>query len=113
MEINENFKPIGQRVLLKKLVKTMDKKYGDILIPHTINKNMSMGIAQVIDLGKEAKQETNLNKLDYVLYDYYSAFGNNPIYILTNAENIILQLTKEEADKYINNFVIDAYRNVE
>lgn len=112
MEIKENYKPLGDIVLLEKLVKTMDKKYGNILIPHTTDKNYSMGVAKVIDLGREAKEQTNLNIGDYVLYDYYSVFGNNPIYVITKAENIILQLTEEQANNYKNNFVIDNYENL-
>lgn len=99
--------PIGQKILLKKLVKTLDKKYGNIFIPHSVEKNQSMGIAEVIDLGNEAKKETNLKSGDFVLYDYYSVYENNSVYVITNAENIILYLTKDEAEYYINNCVIN------
>ena len=107
MDISEKTKPVGDMVLLKKLVPTLDKKYGDIFIPHTVDKNASMGVAQVIDLGKQAKEQTALKKGDYVLYDYYSAFGNYPVYVITRAENLIAKLTKTEAEEYTNNYVIN------
>lgn len=110
MDINENFIPIGDKVLLKKLVQTMDKKYGDILVPHDVDKNCSMGIAQVVNLGKQAKQQLCININDYVLYDYYSVYENNPIYVITKAENIIVQLTKEQANDYMKNYVISNYK---
>lgn len=101
----KNAKPLGELVLLKKLVKTLDKKYGDIFIPQSVSKNASLGVAQVIDLGNKAK-ELGINVNDYVLYDYYSVFENNPEYVLTKVENIILKITDSEKDNYINNCVI-------
>lgn len=107
MEINEKTKPVGDIVLLKKLVPTMDKKYGDIFIPHTSDKNCSMGVAEIVNMGDKAKQATGLNNGDFVLYDYYSVFGNHPVYVVTRAENLIARLTKEEANSYTNNYVIN------
>ena len=98
--------PIGNKVILKKLVKTLDKRYGDIIIPHSVDKNLSLGVAEIIDLGSKAKKEINLSPGDYVLYDYYSVYEDNPIYVITNAENIIVVLTKDEALNYANNYVI-------
>lgn len=107
MEINEKTKPVGDIILLKKLVPTLDKKYGDIFIPHTSDKNNSMGVAEIVDMGEKAKEATGLNIGDFVLYDYYSAFGNYPRYVVTRAENILVKLTKEEANDYTNNYVIN------
>lgn len=102
----ETVKPIGELVLLKKLVKTLDKKYGNIFIPQSVSKNASLGIAQIVDLGDKAK-ELGISIGDYVLYDYYSVFENNPEFVLTKAENIILKVTEEEKDHYINNYIIN------
>jgi co-chaperonin GroES (HSP10) len=107
MDINEKTKPVGEIVLLKKLVPTLDKKYGDIFIPHTSDKNLSMGVAQIVDMGDKAKETTGLNIGDYVFYDYYSAFGNYPEYVVTKAENLIARLTEEEAKYYANNHLIN------
>lgn len=91
-------KPIGNKVLLKKLVNKIDKKYGDILIPQEYAKNNSFGIAEVIDLGNdESIKDSGLKIGDYVLYDYYSVFNDNPEYVITEISNIVLQVTKEEA----------------
>lgn len=107
MEINANTKPVGDIVLLKKLVPTLDKKYGDIFIPHTSDKNCSMGVAEIVNMGDKAKQATGLNIGDLVLYDYYSVFENYPVYVVTRAENLIAKLTEEEANNYTNNYVIN------
>lgn len=101
-----DLKVLGTKVLLKKCVKTLNKKYGNIILPHDVDKNSSLGVAIIGDLGSEAKKQTQLNVGDYVLYDYYSVFENNDVYVITNAENIIVRLTKEEADNYINNYVL-------
>lgn len=101
-----DIKVLGTKVLLKKCVKTLHKKYGNIILPHDTDKNNSLGIAIVQDLGIEAKNQTGLIQGDYVLYDYYSVFENNDVYVITNSENIIVKLTKQEADNYINNYVL-------
>ena len=94
-------KPCGDKVLLKKLINTLNKKYGDILIPQDVGKNMSFGVAEVIDLGSsESIKDSGLNIGDFVLYDYYSVYNDNKEYVITKIENIILQLTREEAIKY-------------
>lgn len=103
---DENTVPVGSCVLLKKLVNTLDKKCGNIYLPHTHAQNCSLGIAQIIKLGEEAKK-VGLKENDYVLYDYYSVFSNMPDYVLTNVENIILQVTEAEAEHYKNNFVLN------
>lgn len=48
--IDKDTKPVGTTILLKKLVNTLDKKYGNILIPQSYAKNASLGIAQIISL---------------------------------------------------------------
>lgn len=101
----QNLKPKNDIVLIKKLVKTLDKKYGNILLPQSVDKNCSLGIGQIIDLGDKAK-ETGLSINDYILYDYYSVFDNSEDYVITKVENIIVQLTESEANNYINNYVI-------
>lgn len=111
MEINENYRPLGKKILLRKLVKTLDKKYGDILIPHSTNQNNSMGVAEIVNMGNQAERESGLSVGDFVLYDYYSAYGNYPVYVITNWQNIIVQLTKQEADKYVSSYVISNYEN--
>lgn len=97
----EKIKACGDKVVLKKLINTLNKKYGDILIPHDVAKNMSFGVAEVIDLGSsESIKDSGLKIGDYVLYDYYSVYNDNKEYVITKIENIILQLTEEEAIKY-------------
>lgn len=102
-----SLKPCGDKVLLKKLINTLNKKYGDILIPQDVGKNMSFGVAKVIDLGtSESIQDSGLKIGDYVLYDFYSVFNDNPEYVITKIENIILQITEKEAIKYQNSYNI-------
>ena len=100
-------KPCGDKVLLKKLINTLNKKYGDILIPQDVGKNMSFGVAEVIDLGSsESIKDSGLNIGDFVLYDYYSVFQDTDDYVITKFENIILQLTYDEAQEYASSYVI-------
>lgn len=105
--IYNSLKPCGDKVLLKKLINTLNKKYGDILIPQDVGKNMSFGVAEVIDLGtSESIKDSGLKIGDYVLYDFYSVFNDNPEYVITKIENIILQINEEEAIKYKNSYNI-------
>lgn len=97
----------NKRVLLKKLVNTMDKKYGDILIPHNTNKNYSLNIAKIIGIGDEAKEQSGLDIGQYVLFDHYSAYGHNSDVVIVNWENIIFQLTEDEANKFKEQYVIN------
>ena len=105
MVYSDTMKPLGDKVLLKKLVCTLDKRYGNIVLPQSFAKNASFGVAQVISMGPDTK-ESGLEINDYVLYDYYSVYHNNNDIVLTKIENVILKITKEEADNYINNYVI-------
>lgn len=103
----KSIKPCGDKVLLKKLINTLNKKYGDILIPQDVGKNMSFGVAKVVEIGSsESIKDSGIKKGNYVLYDYYSVYHDNPEYVITKIENIILQLTKEEALKYKNTYNI-------
>jgi co-chaperonin GroES (HSP10) len=103
---SENMKPIGDKILLRKLIPTLDKRYGNIILPQSYEKNASLGVAQIVDLGKQAVEKSGLKKDDYVLYDYYSVYQNNPEYVITKVENIILQIEKVEADNYLETHVI-------
>jgi len=107
-KVFKKFNVVGTKVLLKKLVPTLDKKYGDILIPQSINKNNSFGIAKICELGTDKSfEELGLSVGDFVLYDYFSVYNDNKEYVITNNENIILKLTEEEATDLINNSVIN------
>ena len=55
--------------------------------------------------GDEAKK-SGLKENDYVLYDYFAVYQNFPDYVLIDVENIILQVTEEEANEYIDSYVI-------
>lgn len=105
MEYTETMIPLGDKVLLKKLVATLDKRYGNILLPQTYAQNNSFGVAKIINLGPDTK-ESGLKIDDYVLYDYFSVYHNNKEIVLTKVENIILQISKEEAEKYVKDFVL-------
>jgi hypothetical protein len=52
-------------------------------------------------------KESGLQVDDYVLYDYYSVYHNNKDYVLTKVENIILRITPEEAESYLERYVLD------
>ena len=101
MKHYDELKVVGPYVLIEKI---MDKEHkdGDIIIPDSKKyANNKIGIGKVLELGRTAKDETKLAEGDYVLYDYYSAYDDTSQNILTNCENIILQLSKEEAYKFL------------
>ena len=98
--------PVKNKVLLRNLVATLDKKYGDLYLPQAYDKNASMGVAQIEKMGSTAGIDTGLKVGDYVLYDYFAVYQDYPEYVLIDVKNIIVQLTKEEADNYTNNSVI-------
>ena len=79
-----------------------EHKAGDIIIPDSKKyANNKIGVGKVLELGRTAKNETKLAEGDYVLYDYYSAYNDTSQNILTKYENIILQLSEEEAYKFL------------
>jgi effector-binding domain-containing protein len=53
-------------------------------------------------ISKKAKNALGININDYVLYDYYSVFDDKGKNVLTKYENIIMQMTEEEANKFLN-----------
>lgn len=52
-------------------------------------------------------EESGLKVGDYVLYDYYSVYQNNNDYVITRVENIILRITQEEAESYLERYILD------
>ena len=89
--------PVGKMVLLKKLKPTLERHYGDIVVPYITNKNTAIGVAIVIKLGNKITDEDGINVDDYVMYDYYSVFEDGPEYVITRSENIFMKVTEEEA----------------
>ena len=84
-----------------------EHKIGDIIIPDSKKyANNKMGVGKILEIGNNAKKETNLKIGDYVLYDYYSAYDNNGKNILTRFDNIIFQLTEDEAYQYLNSSLL-------
>ena len=101
MKHYDELKVVGPYVLIEKIMNE-EHKDGDIIIPDSKKyANNKIGIGKVLELGRTAKDETKLVEGDYVLYDYYSAYDDTSQNILTNCENIILQLSKEEAYKFL------------
>ena len=84
-------------VLLKKLKPTLERHYGDIVVPYITNKNTAIGVAKIVKLGNKITNEDGINVDDYVMYDYYSVFEDGPEYVITRSENIFMKVTEEEA----------------
>ena len=89
--------PVGKIVLLKKLKPTLERHYGDIVVPYITNKNTAIGVAKIVKLGNKITNEDGINVDDYVMYDYYSVFEDGPEYVITRSENIFMKVTEEEA----------------
>lgn len=95
--------PKGLCILIEKMTENDLRKNGEIYIPNTAKlENYKIGVGKILDLSRKAKNETNLSKNDYVLYDYYSAHDDNSKNILTNYENIIMKVSYDEAIKFLN-----------
>lgn len=81
---------------------------GNIVLPQSYAKNESLGLAKVLNMGKAKDiEESGLKIGDYVLYDYYSVYHNNNDYVLTRIENIILRITPEEAENYLERYILN------
>jgi len=99
----ESMKPVGECLLIEKLTEDNLRKSHGLYIPEVAKQlNNKIGVGKVIALSKKAKEETNINENDYVLYDYFSANDDNGKHILTKYENIIMQLSEDEAYKFLN-----------
>ena len=96
-------KPVGNCVLIKKLMEDGLRKSHDLYIPQSKKfENNKIGVGKILDLSKKAKEETGIKKGDYVLYDYYSSHNDASINVLVDYENVLIVLTKEETDKFLN-----------
>lgn len=96
-------KPVGNCVLIKKLMEDGLRKSHDLYIPQSKKfENNKIGVGKVLDLSKKAKSETGIKVGDYVLYDYYSAHNDAAINVLVDYENILMILSKNETDKFLN-----------
>lgn len=99
----DSIKPIGDKILIEKMKNDGPKCVDGIYVPESKNyKNCKIGIGRIVDIGDGAKKKYSLDIGDYVLYDYYSAHGDWEKNIITDGENIILQLTEKEAHKFLN-----------
>ena len=98
-----SIKPIGNCILIKKLNEAGLRKSHGLYIPEVKKfENNKIGVGKVLDLSKTSSEKTGIKKGDFVLYDYYSAFDDNSINILTNYENVFMVLTKDEANAFLN-----------
>ena len=98
-----SMKPVGNCVLIEKMTENELRKSHGLFIPQVKKlENNKIGVGKVLDLSKTAEEKTGVKPGDYVLYDYYSAFNDQSINILTNYENIIMIVSKKEADEFLN-----------
>ncbi len=94
---------VGEKVLIEKLQKEDLNKIDGIYIPDSKKyQNSKIGVGKIIDITDDTAEKYMIHKGDYVLYDYYSAFGDWKEAVITNAENIIFQLTEKEAYDFLN-----------
>lgn len=98
----KKFDVIGPYVLIERF-ENEEHKVGDIIIPDSKKyANNKMGVGKIIDIGKVAKEKSNLDIDDFVLYDFYSAFHDSKINVLVNYENIFMKIDKIEAKMFLN-----------
>jgi len=84
------FEPSGDKVILKKIDKDLNQMYDRIIIPETIQRNEKLTKATIFKIGNKCKY--NMEVGDVVLYDTMSAFEDAFPYVITNEENIIMNL---------------------
>ena len=99
----QKMEPIGNCVLIKKMTEDCLRKSHGLFIPQSKKfENNKIGVGKVLDISKIAAEKTGVKRNDFVLYDYYSAYNDKAINILTNYENLIMVLSEEEAIKFLN-----------
>lgn len=99
----EYINPVGDCLLIEKLAEDTLRKSHGLFIPQPAKlKNNKIGVGKVLAISKKAATETKINVDDYVLYDYFSVFDDKGKNVLTKYENIIMQLTEDEAYKFLN-----------
>ena len=60
-------------------------------------KNASLGVGRVEAVGPdEAVEEAGVKPGMLVVYDYYSAYWEDPEWALTRVENVVGEITEEE-----------------
>jgi co-chaperonin GroES (HSP10) len=102
-----SMKIVGDKVFIRKLRRDDMKCIDGIFVPDSKSyQNSKMGVGEIIGLGDEAKEKLNLKEGDYILYDYYSAHGDWKDRVITNGENVILQLTEKEANDFLNGTLV-------
>jgi co-chaperonin GroES (HSP10) len=93
---------VHSHILIEK-ISNYETKAGDIIIPESEKyANNKLGCGKILEIGTVAANETSLKAGDFVLYDYYSANGVHGEHVIVKYDSIILQLTEEEANSYLN-----------
>lgn len=94
-EYNKPLKAIGNKVVIKKLEKVHERKYGDLYLPDKEDINQRMTKGEVISIGPNAINQ-GFKEGDIVLYDTLSVYQDFHPIVVTKAENIILIFKDKE-----------------
>lgn len=101
-ETGMNLKAVGKKVTLKKLERYHEREVGGIYIPESTDANNRMTKAEVISVGRYAYQE-NIEEGMTVLYDTASVFQDKHPYVITNVENVIVQIKDDDTLQPLGN----------
>lgn len=92
-EFDKIMKATGDKVVIKRLERQHEHKYGDLIIPDfTPDANLNKGV--IISIGRDA-DKYGLKVGDMVLYDSFSVFYDTFPIVVTKIENVIGRVDEE------------------
>ena len=98
----EVFEVVGPHMLIERFEQE-EHKVGNIIIPDSKKyANNKMGVGKIVQIGNKAKENTNLNINDFVLYDFYSASHSSKINVIVHYENVFMKMNENEAKLFLN-----------
>ena len=104
--LNREYKEInvvGDFVVIEKNSSDDLRQEGGIYIPTTAKfENCRIGVGKIVKMNEKTMKDTGLKIGDYVMYDYHGAHNPKDKHVITNAENIFMQLTEKEASEFLN-----------
>ena len=101
----ENVDVVGDFVLIEKIEKDDLRQEEGIYIPRlSVNEyeNCRIGVGKILKIGDKTAEDNGLKAGDFVMYDYHGAHNPKDNFVITNVENVFMQVTEEEANAFLN-----------
>jgi len=101
--------PIGDKLYIERLNFDIQIVSDGIVLPCNYSSNNSLGIGKILKSTKIAEEKWGLYEGDYIMYDFHSIYDKSHIHTdktaIIDSENVLLKLSEEEAQKYINKYI--------